>query len=109
MNSTQQSRGNANQQGLAAWLRQAKQMTMHPRWQLIGAVFVTFFLLFVFHQVVAGAVEQAQLRHKSLTMQHDSDRRCKPVQGLADRTACIERAAAAQSRATSQVANRTNN
>ena len=111
MNTTEQSRSSLESgkpHGFEALLRQARQLSVQPLWQSIGAVVTAFGLLVVFHHVVSGAVEQAKLRHQAFAVQHDTDWRCKPGRGLSDRTPCIEHAVLPQPRETAQVAKRVN-
>ena len=72
----------------SAWWGGALNLLSHPACPAVAAALLLFGLLFAFHQVVSGAVEQGNQRRMTTAAQADGAWRCRVLHGSVLRTAC---------------------
>jgi len=60
-----------------------------PGWPVILATLIILGLLLTFHQVVRGAVQQSELRHKAAAKHTEVTWRCKLLRDLSESESCL--------------------
>jgi len=60
-----------------------------PGWPVILATLVILGMLLAFHQVVRGAVQQSEVRHKAAHMHAEVTWRCKILRDLSESESCL--------------------
>jgi hypothetical protein len=60
-----------------------------PGWPVILATLVILGMLLAFHQVVRGAVQQSEVRHKAAHMHAEVTWRCKILRDLSESENCL--------------------
>lgn len=66
-----------------------------PAWPVILATLIILGMLLAFHQVVRGAVQQSELRHKTAAMHAEVTWRCKILRDLSESESCLSQLNAA--------------
>lgn len=64
-------------------------------WPVILATLIIVGMLLAFHQVVRGAVQQSELRHKTAAMHAEVTWRCKILRNLSESESCLSQLNAA--------------
>ncbi len=72
----------AFQRGLQRWWYHLPAGARSPIWPGLLASLTILGLLLAFHQVVSGAVQQSELRHKATAMHSEATWRCNTLPGL---------------------------
>jgi len=68
--------------GLQLWWYHLPVQLRSPVWPGLLASLAILGLLLAFHQVVSGAVQQGELRHKATAMHSEATWRCNTLRGL---------------------------
>ena len=77
------------QRGLQWWWHQLPAAVRARVWPGILATLAILGMLLAFHQVVRGAVQQSELRHKAIAMQAEATWRCRAMSGLSASESCL--------------------
>lgn len=77
------------QRRLQRWWQQLPTEVREPIWPRLLAAVLILGLLLAFHQVVSGAVQQSELRHKATAMQAAATWRCRTLGGLGASQSCL--------------------
>lgn len=77
------------QRRLQRWWHQLPTGVHSPIWPGILAALIILGMLLAFHQVVVGAVQQGELRHKATAMQAEAAWRCNSLRGLDASGSCL--------------------
>ena len=77
------------QRRLQRWWRHLPAEVRAPILPTILAGLLILGMLLAFHQVVSGAVEQSELRHKATAMQAAATWRCRTLGGLGASQSCL--------------------
>jgi hypothetical protein len=77
------------QRRLQRWWHQLPTGVRSPIWPGLLAALIILGMLLAFHQVVVGAVQQGELRHKVSAMQAEAAWRCNSLRGLDAIGSCL--------------------